>query len=105
MRFVGMWKRAVVRAERDLVRFGGAVALIDVAAALSACFAPWLRFPLVVARLGGLVVLVPAVLRGLAIRHAERDDSDLLIAIAVAIGLAGLYVALRTWLVVEMCEL
>ena len=103
--FVGRWKRAVVRAERDLLRFGTAVALLDVVTALSVCFAPLLRPIFFVVRLGALTVLIPAVLRALAIAHADRDDSDLVKAIAIAIGLTGAYIAVRTYVVVQMCSL
>ena len=104
-RMVATWKRAVVRAQERLVLLGGAFVLLDVVAALSACFAPLLAPPLGIARVGVLAVLVPAVLRALAIRHADRTDADLLKAIAVAIGVAAVYLAVRTGFVVEVCSL
>jgi len=104
-RFVAMWKRGVARAEEDLVRFGCGFALLDVVTALSDCFAPLLTPLLGIARVGGLVVLVPAVLRTLAIAHADREDAELLKAIAIAIGVVALYVAVRTWLVIQVCTL
>jgi hypothetical protein len=103
-RLVAVWKRAVRRAEDTLVASAGAFAAVDVVAALSGCYAPLLTPLLNVARAAGLVVLVPAVLRTLAIAHAEREDSELVRAIAIAIGVAALYVAVRTWLVVQMCS-
>jgi hypothetical protein len=105
MRFVVMWKRAVRRAEERLVVSGCALALLDVVTALSACFAPLLTTLLGVARLAGFIVFVPAVLRALAIQHAEREDAELLQAIAVAVGVAALYFALRTYFVVAVCSL
>jgi hypothetical protein len=102
---VEAWKGAVARAERDLPRIACAFVLIDIVAALSACFVPLLSSLLGIARVGALVIFVPAVLRGLAIRHAERPDSELLIAIAIAIGAAAAYFAIRTVLVVEVCAL
>lgn len=105
MRFVVMWKRAVMRAEERLVASGCALALLDVVTALSACFAPLLTTLLGVARLAGFIVFVPAVLRALAIQHAEREDAELLQAIAVAVGVAALYFALRTYFVVAVCSL
>ena len=102
---VAMWKRAVVRAEHQIVRFGCWFALLDVVTALSGCYAPFLTPLLGIARLGGLAVLVPAVLRILAIAHADREDSELLKAIAITIGVAAFYVAVRTWVVVQVCTL
>ena len=103
--FAAQWMRAVVRAEHDLLRYGAALAVLDVVTALSACFVPWLRPVLVVARFGVLVVVIPAALRALAIQHADREDSELVKAIAVSIGLAAAYIAVRTYLVVQMCSL
>ena len=98
-----IWKRAILQAEADLVRFGCAFALLDVLTALSACFAPVLAPLLGVARLAGLAILAPAALRALAIRHASRPDAELLKAIAVAIAVVALYVAVRTSFVVRVC--
>lgn len=104
MRLFETWKRAVMRAERDLVRGGLWFALVDVVAALSACFVPLVSPLLSFGRIAMLVILVPALLRTLAIRHADRPDADLLKAIAIAVGVAAFYVALRTWLVVQVCS-
>jgi hypothetical protein len=104
-RLVDRWKGTVVRAERQLVRLGLLLVLLDLMAALSACFAPLLTSTFGIARIVGLVVFVPAVLRTLAIRHAERPDADLLTAIAIAIGAAAVYFAIRTAIVVEVCAL
>jgi hypothetical protein len=104
-RILDRWKGYVVRAERDLLRIGCGLVLLDVAAALSACFVPLLTSLLGLARIVGLVVFVPAALRALAIRHADRPDADLMKAIAIALGAAALYFALRTALVVEVCSL
>jgi hypothetical protein len=98
-------KRTIAQAEGDLVRFGCAFAILDLITGLSACFAPSLTSLLQIARLAGLVILVPALLRALAIGHATRPDSDLLKAIAIAIGVGALYVALRTSVVVRVCSL
>jgi hypothetical protein len=57
------------------------------------------------ARLAGLVVFVPALLRTLAIRHADREDAELMKAIAVAVGAAAGYLVVRTWVVVRVCSL
>lgn len=103
MRFVAIWKRAVERAERRLLQLGGMLAALDVLTALSACFVPLLAPLLNVARAAGLVVFVPAVLRALAIRHADREDAELLKAIAIAVGVAACYVAARTWIVIQVC--
>lgn len=105
MRMANKWKGFVVRAERDLLRVGCALVLLDVAAALSACFVPLLTSVLGIARICGLAVFVPATLRTLAIRHADRPDAELMIAIAIAIGVGAVYFALRTALVVEVCSL
>lgn len=83
-----MWKRAVAQAGDQLVRLGCAFALLDIVTALSACFLPLLSPLLNIARIGSLVVLVPATLRVLAIRHADREDAELLKAIAVLVGVA-----------------
>lgn len=99
------WKRAVARTEGDIVRLGCAFALFDVLAATTSCFLPSLATGLGLARVACLVVLVPAGLRALAIRHARRPDADLLQAIAVAIGVVAVYVAVRTSLVVRLCAL
>ena len=104
-RLVAIWKRAVEDADSQLVRFGCGLALVDVLTTLSGCFAPLLTTLLSLARLAGLVVFVPAVLRSFAIRHADREDSELVKAIAIAVGVAALYIAIRTQVVVEMCEL
>lgn len=103
--FVAMWKRAVARAEAQLLRTAGWFVLLDLGAALSACFIPFVSPLLGFARLGLLVVLVPAVLRTLAIANAERDDAALLKAITVVIGVAALYFVVRTGLVVGVCAL
>ena len=50
-------------------------------------------------------LVVPAVLRTLAIHHAEREDAELLKAIAIAAGVAGGYVVVRTRVVVQLCSL
>jgi hypothetical protein len=102
-RLLDRWKDAVRRA--DLVRFGSLLIALDLVAALSACFAPRLTSTLAIGRLVALVIFVPAVLRTLAMRHADRPDAELLKAIAVAIGVAGVYFVLRTYLVVEICAL
>jgi hypothetical protein len=102
---VEAWKGAVARAERDLVRVGCALAAVDLMAALAACFAPPLSPVLGLARLAGLVVFVPALLRTLAIRHADREDAELMKAIAVAVGAAAGYLVVRTWVVVRVCSL
>ena len=104
-RMADRFKGYIVRAERDLVRVGCALVLIDLVAALSACFVPFFTSLLGIARIIGLVVFVPAALRALAIQHADRPDADLMKAIAIAIGAAGIYFALRTYLVVEVCSL
>jgi len=95
----------IARAERDLVRFGFALVALDLMAALSACFVPLFTSLLGIARIVGLIVFVPAALRALAIQHADRPDAELMKAIAIAIGAAALYFALRTALVVEVCSL
>ena len=102
---VARWKAAVVRAERRLVRFGCMLVAVDLVAAASGCFAPALGTLLSLGRLAGLIVFVPAVLRTLAIRHAERPDAEWLQSIAVAIGVAAAYFAVRTMLVVRACAL
>ncbi len=99
------WTGYIVRAERDLIRVGFALMLLDVVAALSACFVPLLTSLLGIARIVGLVVFVPAALRALAIQHADRPDAELLKAIAIALGAAALYFVLRTALVVQVCSL
>jgi hypothetical protein len=104
MRLLERWKGSVARAERDLFRIGCALALVDIMAALSACFAPLLTSLLGIGRLIALVVFVPAALRGLALRHADRDDADLMKAIAIAIGAAAVYFAVRTAVVVQVCS-
>src|SRR5262245_44736356 len=53
-RMVAMWKRAVVQAEHQIVRFGCWFAVLDVVTALSGCYAPFLTPVLSLARLGGL---------------------------------------------------
>ena len=105
MRLVEAWKGTIVRAERELLRLGCWLVGIDLAAALSGCFAPILTSLLGLARIGLLLIFVPAVLRGLAIQHADREDSDLVKAIAISIGVAALYLALRTWAVVRVCSI
>jgi hypothetical protein len=99
------WKRAVTRAECELPRSCATFALLDVATATSSCFVPLVTPLLVVARAAALCVLVPAVLRALAIRHADRPDTELMKAIAVAVVAAGLYLVVRTVIVVEVCRL
>jgi hypothetical protein len=103
--FVARWKRAIARAECELPRSCAAFAVLDVATATSACFVPLVTPLLAVARAVALCVLVPAVLRALAIRHADRPDTDLVKAIAVAVGVAGLYLVVRTAVVVGVCAL
>ena len=105
MRLFEAWKGAVTRAERELLRVACTFVVIDLLAGLSACFIPFLSSLLGIARIGVLVIFVPAVLRGLAIQHADRPDADLLKAIAIAIGVGAVYFALRTALVVEVCSL
>ena len=105
VRLVAMWKRSIARSGSDLVRFGCWLALLDFATGLSGCFAPLLTTLLEVARIVGLAILVPAVLRVLALRHADRSDADLLKAVAIGIGAAVLYVVVRTAVVVEICSL
>ena len=105
MRLVEAWKAAVVRAERELLRVACTFVAVDVLAGLSACFAPFLTSVLGLARVALLVVFVPAVLRGLAIGHADRPDAELLKAIAIAAGVAAVYFVLRTFAVVEVCGL
>jgi uncharacterized membrane protein YjjB (DUF3815 family) len=100
-----MWKRAVARSEEELVRLGCALAVLDVVTVLSACFAPLLSTPLAIVRVAGLIVFVPAVLRAMAIRYADRPDAELVKAIALAVGAAALYVAVRTGFVVQVCSL
>lgn len=105
MRLVSAWKHAIARNEHDLLRLGAACAALDLLAALSACFAPLLTTLFALARIGALVIFVPATLRLLAIRHADRPDAELLKAIAIAIGVAAVYFAVRTYVVVEVCAL
>jgi hypothetical protein len=104
-RLVEKWKVAVARAERDLLRYACALALLDVMAALSGCFAPFLSPFLGIGRIVGVIVVAPAVLRALARAHADREDAELLKAITVVVGIVGVYVLLRTWVVVEVCTL
>jgi hypothetical protein len=104
-RLVEKWKYAVARAEHDLLRYACALALLDVMEALSGCFAPFLSPFLFVGRLVGVIIVAPAVLRTLAIAHADREDAELLKAITVVVGIVGVYVLLRTWVVVEVCSL
>jgi hypothetical protein len=104
-RLVEKWKHAVVRAERDLLRYACALALLDVMAALSGCFAPFLSGILGIGRIVGLIVVAPAVLRALAMAHADREDAELLKAITIVVGILGVYVLVRTWIVVEVCTL
>lgn len=104
-RLLAAWKHAIARNEHDLLRLAGAFALVDVAAALSACFVPFFSGLLGVARWGLLVVFVPACLRLMAIRHADRPDAELVIAIAVAVGVGAVYFAVRTAIVVQVCAL
>jgi hypothetical protein len=104
MRIVRAWKRAVRQAELELVRFGSWFVLLDVAGGLASCFVPILASPLALARLGAIAILGPALLRTLAIRHADRTDADLMKAVAIALGVATLYMVLRTALVVEVCS-
>ena len=104
MRLLKPWKRVVARVERELMFFGSWFLLLDVLAGLAACFVPLVSPLLGIARLGALAILVPALLRTLAIRHAEESDSELVKAIAIAFGLAAAYVAVRTFFVVEVCS-
>jgi len=105
VRVVAAWQRAVARAERDLVRLGCWFALLDVATGLSACFVPTLTSALILARAGALIVLVPAGLRRLANRCAEQPGVELLRSLAIALGVAALYLMMRTGVVVEVCGL
>jgi hypothetical protein len=105
MRLVGAWKHAIARNEHDLLRLGGACVALDLLGGLSACFAPLLSTLFTIARIGALAIFVPGVLRLLAIRHADRPDAELLKAIAIAIGVAAVYFAVRTYVVVEVCRL
>jgi len=102
---VEKWRHAVARAEHDLLRYACALALLDVMAALSGCFVPFFAPILSIGRLVGLAVVGPAVLRALAVAHAEREDAELLKAITVVVGMLGVYVLVRTWIVVEVCSL
>src|SRR5262245_21000625 len=102
---VAIWKRAVLQAEGDLLRLGCWFAVLDVATALSGCFLTLLGPALGLARLVALAILVPAFLRTLAMQHARRPDADLLKAIAIAVGVAAVYLAVRTRVVVSMCSL
>jgi len=104
-RLIERWKHAVARAEHDLLRYACALALLDVMAALSGCFVPFLSPVLGVGRLVGIAVVAPAVLRALAIAHADREDAELVKAITVVVCLVGVYVVVRTWVVVEVCAL
>ncbi len=85
------------------MRSGGRVVALDLATESARCFAPVLCPPLGLARLAALAVFVPALLRRLAIEHAERDDADLVKAVAVAVVIAAVYVVLRTRAVVGVC--
>jgi len=105
MRLFEAWKGAVARAERELLRVACTFVVIDLLTGLSACFVPFLTSLLSIARIGVLVIFVPAVLRGLAIQHADRPDAELLKAIAIAAGVAAVYFVLRTFAVVEVCAL
>jgi hypothetical protein len=104
-RLVERWKHAVARAEQDLLRYACGLALLDVMAALSGCFMPSVAPLLGVARLLGLAIVAPAVLRTLAVAHADREDAELLKAITVVVGMLAVYVLVRTWIVVEVCAL
>ena len=104
-RLVEKWKFAVARVEHDLLRYACALALLDIMAELSGCFAPFLSLFLGVGRIVGVIVVAPGVLRALAIAHADREDAELLKAITVVIGIVGVYVLLRTWIVGEVCAL
>ena len=99
------WKRAVAQTDGRLVRLGCWFMALDMVTALSACFAPAIESILTIARLGAILILVPAALRTLAIQHAEREDADLVKAIAIAVGAAAVYLVLRTTVVVEVCAL
>ena len=103
-RLVEKWRYAVARAEHDLLRYACALALLDVMAELSGCFASFLSPVLRLGRILGVIVLAPAVLRTLAIAHADREDADLLKAITIVVGIVGVYVIVRTWIVVEVCS-
>ena len=92
-----------MQASGDLARAGGRVVVLDLATESARCFVPTVAPLLSVARTVALVVFVPALLRRLAIEHAERDDADLVKAIAVAVGIAAVYVLLRTSAVVGVC--
>jgi hypothetical protein len=104
-RLVERWKYAVARAERDLLRYACALALLDVMAALSGCFVPFLSPLLGIGRLVGVIVLAPAALRALAIAYADREDAELVKAITIVVCLVAVYVLVRTWVVVEVCSL
>jgi hypothetical protein len=103
-RLIEKWTYAVARAEHDLLRYACALALLDVMAELSGCFASFLSPVLRLGRILGVIVLAPAVLRTLAIAHADREDADLLKAITIVVGIVGVYVIVRTWIVVEVCS-
>jgi len=104
MRLVKVWKRLVTQAEVELFFFGSWFLALDVAAGLVACFVPLVAPLLGIARVGALAILVPALLRSLAMRHADESDTELVKAIAIAFGLAAAYVAVRTFFVIEVCS-
>jgi len=104
-RLLTKWKYAVARAEHDLLRYAFGLALLDVMAALSGCFVPFLAPLLSIGRLLGLAVVAPAVLRVLAMAHADREDAELLKAITIVVAMLAVYVLVRTWIVVEVCTL
>jgi phosphate starvation-inducible membrane PsiE len=104
MRIVNAWKGWVAQAEVELVRFGSWFVLLDVITGFVASVVPFLATPFTIARVGALTILVPAVFRTLAMRHATRPDADFLKAIAIAILVVAVYVAVRTSLVVEVCS-
>jgi hypothetical protein len=105
VRLVETWRRVVMRAEADLVRSACGFAALDVATVLSACFARFVWPVFLVARLAALAVIVPAVVRALGIRNAKGTDADFVKAITVAVLVAGVYLAIRTVAVVEVCSL
>ena len=73
--------------------------------ALSGCFAPFLSPILGAGCILALIVVAPAVLRALALAHAEREDAELLKAITVVVGIVGVYFIVRTWIVIGVCGL
>jgi hypothetical protein len=104
MRVVRAWKGYVARAENERVRVGSGVIHHDVIAGFASCGLPRVAPHRAGARVAALVIQVPALLRTLAIRHADRPDTELIKSITIAVGLATMYVVVRTYLVVEVCS-